>query len=84
MAPILSGCQVARTQGRYRWQHDKVLCELADVLEVERRRKRPTDQKQEQIPFVRQGEDTADIRSPRRKSLRDKGYHWELRVDLDS
>ena len=55
MAHILPGCQVALTQGRYRWRHDKVLRELADVLEAERRRKRPTDQKPGQIQFMRQG-----------------------------
>lgn len=69
MALILSGCQVALTRGRYRWRHVKVLCELADVLEVERKRKRPTDQKPGQIQFVRQVEATADKRAPSRKSV---------------
>ena len=31
MAHILSGYHVALTQGRYRYRHDKVLQELADV-----------------------------------------------------
>ena len=53
------------------------------VLEVERRRKRPTDQKPGQIQFVRRGEATADKRAPRRKSVLDRGHDWELRVDLD-
>ena len=83
MAHILSGRQLALTQGRYRWRHDKALRELADVLEVERRRKRPTDQKPGQIQFVRQGEATADKRAPSRKSVLDKGHEWELRADLD-
>ena len=69
MAHILSGCQVALTQGRYRWQHDKVLRELADVQEVKRRRKEPTDQKPRQIQFVRQAETTADKRAPSQKSV---------------
>ena len=71
------------TQGRYRWRHDKVLRELADALEAERRRKRPTDQKPGQIQFMRRGEATADKRAPRRKSVLDRGHDWELRVDLD-
>ena len=83
MAHILSGCQEALTQGRYRWRHDKVLCELADVLEVESSRKRPTDQKPGQIQFVRQSEATADKRAPRQKAVLDRGRDWELRVDLD-
>ena len=39
MAHILLGCRVPLTQGSYtcRCRHDKVLRELADVLEVERR-----------------------------------------------
>ena len=53
------------------------------MLEVERRRKRPTDQKQRQIQFVRKGEATADKRAPRQKAVLDRGQDWELRVDLD-
>ena len=83
MAHILSGCQVALTRGRYRWRHDKVLCELADIQEVERRRKRPTDQKHGQIQFVRQGEAKADKRAPSQIAVLDRGHDWELRVDLD-
>lgn len=40
MAPILSGCKTALTQGRYRWRHDKVLMTLANTLEQERSKKR--------------------------------------------
>ena len=78
MADILSGCQVALTHGRYRWRHDKVPRELADVLEVERRRKRQTDQKPGQIQFVRQGEASADKRAPRQKAVLDRGHKWML------
>ncbi|KAH3811767.1 hypothetical protein DPMN_140182 [Dreissena polymorpha] len=39
MEHILSSCQESLTQGRYRWRHDAVLRELADVLERERRKK---------------------------------------------
>ena len=53
------------------------------MLEVERRRKRQTDQKPGQIQFVRQGEATADKRTPRQKAVLDRGHDWELRVDLD-
>lgn len=72
MAHILPGCQVALTHGRYRWRHEKVLCELSEVLEVDRRRKRPKDQKQGQTQLVRQGEATAGTKAPRRKSVQDR------------
>ena len=52
---VLSSCKTALTQGRFRWRHDQVLLELADVLERERARKRrPT--KVNNINFVRPGE----------------------------
>ena len=84
MAHIFSECQKALTQERYSWRHDKVLRELAD-MEVDRRRKRPTDQKPGQIQFVnlRQSEATIDKRAPSRKSVLNRGHDWELRVDLD-
>ena len=44
------------------------------MLEVERRRKRPTDQETEQIQFVRQGKATADKRAPRQKTVLDRGH----------
>lgn len=75
MVHILSGCQVAltSTQGRYRiWGHDKVLRELADVLEVERKRRRLTNVKQSR-QFVRQCEATAGhVRATRRTSVLDR------------
>ena len=39
MVHILSVCQLALTQGRYRWRHDKVLRGLVDALEVKGERK---------------------------------------------
>ena len=83
MAHILSGCQVALTQGRYRWRH--VLSELTNFLEVERRRKRPETQKQGHIQCKREGEATADTRAPRHAEISAgyRGHDWELRVDLD-
>ncbi|CAC5386777.1 unnamed protein product [Mytilus coruscus] len=54
MAHILSGCKVALTQGRYRWRHDKVLKHLAEILDIERRKKRPSKTEAKQIRFVRE------------------------------
>ena len=81
MAHILSGCQVALKQGRYRWRHDKVLRELAEILEGERRKKRPAEQKQKQIQFVREGTKTS-VKKAGKPSLLERGRNWELRVDL--
>ena len=53
------------------------------MLEVKRRRNRPTDQKPGQIQFVRQGEATADKKAPWQKASLDRGHDWELRLDLD-
>ena len=49
MAHILSGFKVALTQGRYRWRHDKVLKLLAEILDIERRKKRPSKTEAKQI-----------------------------------
>ena len=42
MQHALSSCQTALAQSRYGWRHDTVLRELADTLELERRKKRNT------------------------------------------
>ncbi|KAH3827184.1 hypothetical protein DPMN_129114 [Dreissena polymorpha] len=49
MQHTLPSCQTALTQGRYRWRHDTVLKDLADILEWERRKTRPTNN------LIRQG-----------------------------
>lgn len=71
---ILLGCQVAltSTQGRYIGRHDKVLRELADVLEAERKRRRLTNVKKSR-QFVRRCEATAGhVRATRRTSVLDR------------
>lgn len=52
-------------------------------MEVERIRKRPANNKQRKIQFVRQCESTADTRAAICTSLLDRGNGWELRMDLD-
>jgi len=39
MVHTLAGCKTALSQGRYRWHHGKVLCELTDILKWERQKK---------------------------------------------
>jgi len=83
LAHILSGCKIALQQGRYRWRHDRVLQTLADVLETERRNKRP-EQRQESrsaIHFVKAGE-KGKSRVPIHRGLLREASPWEMRVDL--
>jgi len=55
MRHVLSSCQNALGQGRYRWNHDTVIRELADILERERRKKRNT-KKKAAINCVKEGQ----------------------------
>ncbi|XP_066304443.1 uncharacterized protein [Branchiostoma lanceolatum] len=85
LSHILSGCQVALSQGRYRWRHDKVLRVLALVLEEERVKKRQYSGEGPQfIGFVKEGETKI---GPKRK-LEEEGIFttasdWALQIDLD-
>ena len=79
MAHILSGCKTALQQGRYKWR----LQTLADILETERRKKRP-DLKHEKpaIQFVKAGE-KAQTTASSRGGLLSGASTWEMRVDLN-
>lgn len=82
MAHILAGCKTALSQGRYRWRHDKVLCELADILERERQKKRQNSTRPASfIQFIREGEKPPAPKR-RKKSLLQAAQSWEMRVDL--
>ncbi|XP_021365777.1 uncharacterized protein LOC110458420 [Mizuhopecten yessoensis] len=82
MGHILSACKTALTQGRYRWRHDQVLRELADVLEVERKKKRPPRKhKPSFIRFVKAGEKETKATSGNTGIL-EGAEAWEMRVDL--
>ena len=76
MAHILSGCKLALQQGRYRWRHRS----LADILERERKKSKPTTRDRPTgIRFVRAGE-TARTSSERSRIL--DGSVWQMKVDL--
>ena len=83
MAHILSGCKTALTQGRYRWCHGKVLAQLADILEQERRKKRPAKTKPSlsTITFIREGQ-RPGVQGQARQNLLQSAQGWELEVDL--
>lgn len=53
------------------------------MLEMEKKRKRPSDTKQRQRQFLRQFESTAEAKVARHTSLLDTGHDGELSVDLD-
>ncbi|CAC5371102.1 unnamed protein product [Mytilus coruscus] len=81
MAHILSGCKVALTQGRYRWRHDKVQKHLAEILDIERIKKRPSKTEAKQIRFVREG-DTGHATKSQQHFILDKGSEWNMRADI--
>ena len=82
MQHTLSSCQTALTQGRYRWRHDRVLKELADILERERRKTRPTNKKvSPAIKFVKEGQTAKKARTAATAIL-DESERWEMKVDL--
>ena len=84
LAHILTGCEVALAQGRYRWRHDQVLRQIAHFVEVKRmsHNKQPRAGKNI-IQFVKEGE----VRVPTHKKLPgsylDGANDWKLMVDLD-
>jgi len=82
MQYALSSCQTALAQGRYRWRHDTVLRELADILEWERRKKRNTKKKAcPAINFIKEGQTGRKTKVPT-TSIIDESDCWEMKVDL--
>ena len=78
---ILSGCQTALSQGRYRWRHDQVLGELAHTLEKESKKPRPHQKNSQYTNFVREGEKSKRLpKGP--VSILDESCCWEMRVYL--
>ena len=81
---ILSGCEVALAQGRYRWRHDQVLRQIALCVEAKRRNHNSQMCRvKKKIQFVKAGEK----RNPAERSLLgsylDGANDWKLHVDLD-
>ena len=80
---ILSACEVALAQGRYRWRHDQVLKELAYCLEEKRKscNSKPNVNRRK-IEFVREGERKNSVRMYDPDSYMDTAQDWKLEVDL--
>ncbi|XP_069114334.1 uncharacterized protein [Argopecten irradians] len=81
LAHVLTGCNVAITQGRYGWRHDKVLRELADI--PERTKKRKPAKGCTFINFVQGGEGGHTFSTVHQWGILDGAQNWEMRVDLD-
>ena len=80
---ILAGCKIALSQGRYKWRHDQVLRELANVIQTKivENAKRPMVEKSKKIQFVRSGEKCTEAQIPPDSFLSD-AKDWKLSVDL--
>ena len=84
LAHILTGCEVALAQGRYRWRHDQVLRQIA--LCVEARRRNHNNQicrVKKKIQFVKAGEKRNSAERSLLCSYLDGANDWKLHVDLD-
>ena len=81
---ILSGCEVALAQGRYKWRHDQVLREVAHCVEEKRRsnNSRPKTNRRK-IEFVKEGEVKKPVQIQEPESYLDTADDWRLEVDLE-
>ncbi|XP_069134316.1 uncharacterized protein [Argopecten irradians] len=81
---IHTSCNVALAQGRYTWRHNKVLRELADILEKERKNTRSNQPRptHTQIRFVRERERRTS-RSEKSTGIISQAGDWRLAVDLN-
>ena len=82
---ILSGCRVALSQGRYKWRHDQVLRETAQIVDQRRIENNRTPREEKGgIAFVKAG-----YKGPKSKvktlprCYLDGAADWQLQVDLD-
>ena len=80
----MSSCKVALTQGRYTWRHDKVLRELAHILDQERTKKHPKAKAGITfIQFVNEGSKQMPTSTTKRQGILQQANDWTLQADLD-
>ena len=82
---VLASCNVALSQGRYRWRHDQVLKEIAKLTEerVTNSQLQPLTQ-QNAISFVKEGAKSKNTKSKTvPTSYFDGARDWKLQVDLN-
>ena len=82
---ILSGCDTALFQGRYRWRHDEVLREMAKIVD----RRMESHNKETRLPenrinFVKEGEKMTSRVQSFQNSYLDGASDWKMMVELGS
>ena len=85
-ACILSGCKVALCQGRYKWRHDKVLKELACLMQtkITENISKP-ENRTNRIKFVKEGEKgQRDSREEEHHTYLATARDWKLTADLEA
>ena len=80
---ILTGCEVALGQGRYKWRHDRVLRELGHWIDEKRKtvnsmpwKKRPV------IKFKKAGEKVSKSAPVMQESIMKIARDWKIQVDF--
>ena len=79
---ILAGCDVARSQGRYTWRHNKVLRELASIIQ-EKIVNNVKNPEKKSIAFVKPGEKAKINKSFQQESFLSSADDWKMSVDLE-
>lgn len=77
---ILSSCQRALIDGRYRWRHDRILAVMAHHLEKALKKSSNQTQRLTFIDFVRAGESGSNQR--KQGGILSTAGDWQLKVDL--
>ena len=81
---ILSSCNTALVQGRYRWRHDQVLRTMAMKLDHHRRNAVPSSKSHNFINFVKSAERPKNRgKPPGAEGLLAATQDWKMEVDLD-
>jgi hypothetical protein len=79
---ILSGCNIALGQGRYRFRHNEVLRSLAQCLQKQLVSCKGNGKRKRVIHFVKEGEQPKTSKKKPTGILQD-GTSWKMLVDLD-
>ena len=80
---LLAGCQVALSQGRYKWRHDQVLKELAKSIDQRLTENLNTNESlSRKIQFVKEGE-KGNKEETSYGSYLSPAKDWKMKVDLE-
>jgi hypothetical protein len=75
---------MALTQGRYKWRHDKILREIAAIIDRERLKKRPLkDRNIQYIHFVKSGTVAPSSGNFKQAGLLGSAKDWQKLANLD-